>query len=53
MSRIVETFFKPSKMARMQPALGKEDEVQMVMESVADEAQDNDLSDEGALEAFE
>ena len=31
----------------------QEDEVQMVMESVADEAQDHDLSDEGALEAFE
>ena len=31
----------------------KEDEVEMVMESVADEAQDSDLSDEGALEAFE
>ena len=31
----------------------EEDEVQMVMESVAEEIQDNDLSDEGAVEAFE
>ena len=31
----------------------EEEEVQMVMESVAEEVQDNDLSDEGAVEAFE
>ncbi|CAE7240454.1 unnamed protein product [Symbiodinium sp. CCMP2592] len=34
-------------------APNEEDEVQMVMESVAEEIQDNDLSDEGAVEAFE